>query len=194
MVLLALLMGCAALVVSCQGKDKGEATITKADIPDQEISEYKTVESDSGVVRWILKAPVARIYNAKKLLVTDSPRIEFYDEMGMLTSVLISEKGEYNQVTHDLTALGSVVVTSQEGYVLESESLVWVEKLGEIHSEDFVKFTKGNDVITGYGLRGDPGLRDIEIQRNVKAFLRDDEGMLKEEIANDAAPGGKQGE
>ena len=192
--LVAVLAALAALVLSCGGKDEGRTTITTADVPDQEFSDFKTVESDSGLVRWILKAPVARVYNARKLLVTDSPRIEFFDEYGMLTSVLTSEKGEYNQVTHDLTALGNVVVTSQEGYVLESESLVWVESLGQIHSEDFVKFTKGADVLTGYGLRGDPALRDIEIQRNVKAFLRDGEGVLQEEISKDAVPGGGQHE
>jgi len=137
---------------------------------------------------------VARIYNARKLLVTDSPRIDFFDAQGLPASVLTSNKGEYNKVTHDLTALGNVVITSQEGFVLETESLVWVEKLGRIHSEDFVKFTRGSDVLTGYGLRGDPGLKNVEIQRDVKAYLRDDEGFLKQEIEKDEQPGGKRGE
>jgi LPS export ABC transporter protein LptC len=189
-----LFVGLSALALSCQGKEKGQGTITTADTPDQELSDYTTVESDSGIVRWVLKAPVARVYNARKLLVTDSPRIEFFDEMGNLTSVLVSQKGEYNEVTHDLTALGTVVVTSVEGYVLETESLVWVEKLGEIHSEDFVKFTRENDVLTGYGLRGDPELKDIEIQNNVKAYMRDAGGALREEFKKDETKGENRGE
>jgi LPS export ABC transporter protein LptC len=192
--LVALLIGLWTFVFSCQGKEKGQGTIATADTPDQEISDYTTVESDSGLVRWILKAPVARVYNARKLLVTDNPRIEFFDEQGNLTSVLISQKGEYNQVTRDLTALGAVVLTSVEGYKLETESLVWVEKLGEMHSEDFVKFTRESDVLTGYGLRGDPELKNIEIQRNVKAYVRDEGGALKEELMNDEATGRKRGE
>jgi len=192
--LVVLLVGICALVISCEGKDKRQGAITTADAPDQEFSDYTTVESDSGLVRWILKSPVARIYNARKLLVTDAPRIEFFDEEGNLTSVLTSLKGEYNQVTHDLTALGNVVVTSLEGYVLETESLVWVEKLGEIRSEDFVKFTRGSDVLTGNGLRGDPELKNVEIQRNVKAYLRDEGDALKKELEKDEATGGKRGE
>ncbi len=191
---LALLAGLATLVVSCQGKDKGQGSLATADVPDQEFSDFTTLESDSGLVRWVLKAPVARVYNARKLLVTDDPRIEFFDRQGILTSVLTSDKGEYNQLTHDLTALGRVVVTSEEGYVLETESLVWVNGLGEIHSEDFLKFTKGADVFTGYGFRGDPELRNVEILRDIKAYLRDQNGLLQEEIRKEGSPGVKQGE
>ena len=186
-------LGLAAAAVSCQGRNEDKGSIATADVPDQEFSDFTTLESDSALVRWALKSPVARVYNARKLLVTDDPRIEFFDEFGQLASILTSDKGEFNQVTHDLTALGHVVVTSVEGYVLETETLVWVEKLGEIHSEDFVKFTRGADILTGYGLRGDPGLRDVEIKRNVKAYLRD-KGLLKEEIEKDAGPGGARGE
>ena len=72
----------AAAAVSCQGKDKEKGSIATADVPDQEFSDFTTLESDSALVRWILKAPVARVYNARKLLVTDDPRIEFFDESG----------------------------------------------------------------------------------------------------------------
>jgi len=75
--------------------------------------------------------------------------------------------------------------------VLETESLVWVNQLNEIHSENFVTFTRGRDVLTGYGLRGDPELRNVEIQRDVKAYLRDDNGLLRQEIDGDAGSGGK---
>ncbi|MDD4857960.1 MAG: LPS export ABC transporter periplasmic protein LptC [Candidatus Krumholzibacteria bacterium] len=193
-VFLALIPGLAAIAASCQDGSGNRESISTADVPDQEFSDFTTSESDSGLVRWVLKAPVARVYNARKLLVTDTPHIEFFDTEGILTSVLTSDKGEYNQVTHDLTALGHVFITSQEGYVLETESLVWVNELGEIHSEDFVKFTRGRDVLTGIGLRGDPELRNVEIRRDVKAYLRDEDGMLKEEIQKEEGSGVKQGE
>ncbi len=185
------LVALVALAPSCQRGDSESGTVATTDVPDQEFSDFTTVESDSGRVRWRLIAPVARLYNARNLLAADEPHIEFYDETGMLTSVLTADKGEYNQVTHDLTALGHVVITSQDGYVLETESLVWVNELNEIHSENFVTFTRGRDVLTGYGLRGDPELRNVEIQRDVKAYLRDDEGILRQEFEGDAGSGGR---
>jgi LPS export ABC transporter protein LptC len=171
-----------SLLLSCDGVDEGGGNVYTEDVPDQEFSDFTTVESDSGIVKWVLSAPVARVYNASKLLVTDDPRIEFYNEDGTLASVLLAKKGEYNQVTHDLTALGDVVVTSSEGYMLETESLVWVEKLEEIHTEDFVRFIKGEDILTGYGFRSDPNLKNVEIMKDVKAYIRDDEGFVEEEV------------
>ena len=172
----------AFLLLSCQGVEENGRSVYTEDVPDQEFSDFTTVESDSGLVKWVLSAPVARVYNASKLLVTDDPRIEFYNEDGSLASVLLAKKGEYNQVTHDLTALGDVVVTSSEGYMLETESLVWVERLGEIHTEDFVRFIKGEDILTGYGFRSDPDLENVEIMKDVKAYLKDDEGLVDEEV------------
>jgi LPS export ABC transporter protein LptC len=172
----------ALFLLSCEGVDEGKRTIGGEDVPDQEFSDFTTVESDSGIVKWVLSAPVARVYNSSKLLVTDNPRIEFYREDGTLASVLIAKKGEYNQVSHDLTALRSVVVTSTEGYTLETESLIWVQKLEDIHTEDFVRFTKGRDILTGYGFRSDPDLNNVEIMRDVKVFLTDEEGIVDEEV------------
>ncbi len=170
------------LYLSCEGVGNDNRSVYTEDVPDQEFTDFTTVESDSGVVKWVLSAPVARVYNASKLLVTDDPRIEFYNEDGTLASVLLAKKGEYNQVTHDLTALGDVIVTSTEGYTLETESLVWVERLEEIHTEDFVRFIKGEDILTGYGFRSDPNLENVEIMKDVKAYLRDDEGLVDEEV------------
>jgi LPS export ABC transporter protein LptC len=180
------------LFLSCEGVEEGGRSVYTEDVPDQEFSDFTTVESDSGVVKWVLSAPVARVYNASKLLVTDDPRIEFYNEDGTLASVLLAKKGEYNQVTHDLTALGDVIVTSSEGYMLETESLVWVEKLEEIHTEDFVRFIKGQDVLTGYGFRSDPDLKNVEIMKDVKAFLRDEEGFVEEEVKKETDGGEEQ--
>jgi len=177
------------LLFSCEGVEEDGRSVYTEDVPDQEFSDFTTVESDSGVVKWVLSAPVARVYNASKLLVTDDPRIEFYNEDGTLASVLLAKKGEYNQVTHDLTALGDVIVTSSEGYMLETESLVWVEKLEEIHTEDFVRFIKGEDVLTGYGFRSDPDLKNVEIMKDVKAFLRDEEGFVEEEVKKETDGG-----
>lgn len=177
-------------VFSCNGGERGERSLGAGDVPDQQFMDFTTTESDSGIVKWILKAPVARIYRSQKLLVTDNPRIEFFNEGGEPSSVLIADKGEYNQVTHDLTTLGNVVVTSLEGYTLETESLVWVNRLEEIHTEDFVRFTKGKDVLTGYGFQSDPELKNVEINRDVKAYLRDEEGLVEDEIKKER--GGKE--
>jgi LPS export ABC transporter protein LptC len=181
----AVLIACAVLAaaaISCGQGDRPQRSLGTTEMADQEFSDFTTMESDSGRVKWTLEAPVARVYNLRKLLVTDDPKITFYDENGEITSVLTADKGEYDQVTHDLTALGNVVVTTTEGYTLETESLIMIRELGEIHSEDFVKVTRGSDILTGYGFQGYPELKNVDIKRDVRAYLRDDEGLIDEEV------------
>ncbi|MBU8920562.1 MAG: LPS export ABC transporter periplasmic protein LptC, partial [Bacteroidales bacterium] len=110
------------LVVSCDESGRQEHSMGTGVLADQEFADFVTMESDSGVVQWKLEAPVARVYDARNLLVTDQPIISFFDETGEISSVLTADKAEYNKISHDLTALGNVVVTSREGYVLETES------------------------------------------------------------------------
>jgi LPS export ABC transporter protein LptC len=184
----------AILYLSCGEIDNSEQSISARDIPDQEFTDFTTYESDSGVVQWILEAPIARIYHERKLLVTMQPRITFFNEYGETTSVLTADKGEYQQVSHDLTALGNVVVTSRQGYMLETESLVWVNEMEEIHTEDFVRFIKENDILTGYGFRSDPELQNVTIHRDVEAFLRDDKGVVADEVLREREGGGERDE
>ena len=181
----------AVFIVSCGDGGRSERSLGGGETADQEFTDFVTMESDSGVVQWKLEAPVARVYNVRNLLVTDDPVISFFGESGEVTSVLTAEKAEYNQVTHDLTALGDVVVTSSEGYVLETESLVWLNKLEQIYTEDFVRVTKGRDVLTGYGFEGYPELKNIDIKRDVRAYLRDEDGVVGEEMDKER-PGGGQ--
>ncbi len=181
----ATLLICAALAaaaISCGQGDRPQRSLGTTEMADQEFCDFTTMESDSGQVKWMLEAPVARVYNIRKLLVTDNPKITFYDENGEISSILTADKGEYNQETHDLTALGNVVVTTTEGYTLETESLIMIRELGEIHSEDFVKVTKGSDILTGYGFQGYPELKNVDIKRDVRAYLRDEEGLIDGEV------------
>jgi len=179
------------IIISCESDDS-DYFITLHGGADQVINNFVTVESDSGIVKWRIKAPVARVYNTRKLLVTDNPVIKFFDENGEVSSVVTADKGEINQKTRDLTAIGSVVVTSNEGYTLETESLVWLNEKGEIHTEDFVKFTKDDNVTTGYGFRGYPELKEFDIIRDVNGNLIDEDGMINEEMNKELEENGTE--
>ncbi|HER43359.1 MAG TPA: hypothetical protein ENO08_02740 [Candidatus Eisenbacteria bacterium] len=44
--------------LSCEGVGDDGRSVYTEDVPDQEFSDFTTVESDSGVVKWVLSAPV----------------------------------------------------------------------------------------------------------------------------------------
>ncbi|MGB3092854.1 MAG: LPS export ABC transporter periplasmic protein LptC, partial [Candidatus Zixiibacteriota bacterium] len=70
-------------------------------------------------------------------------------------------------------ALGNVVVTTQQGVKLTTESLRWDPQTARIVTDDFVTITKGQDVITGYGLEADQELKHFVIKKKVKGEIKE---------------------
>jgi len=168
------------LAAACGRDEGGGARGTESELPEEIIAAFTTEETDSGRIRWRLNAPEARRFARRKVFVMDEPRIHFFDKDGRLQTTLTSRSGEYLLDSHDMVAYGDVVVVSVEGDVLETDSLRYVNQTDRIVSDSFVKLTRGNDVITGYGLECDHELGAVDIKRDVKARIIDDEGNLVE--------------
>jgi LPS export ABC transporter protein LptC len=168
------------LLSACSEEPTEEIAFKESRAADEIFSDFVTQESDSGLVRWILTAPRASRFKEDKLVVLDKPSIEFYDEHGDLRTTLVSESGEYYEDRRDMLAFGNVVVTTVDGDVLETDSLLWSDKERKILSDSFVKLTQDGSVITGYGLECDEDLGSLDIKRDVKATVVDEEGEITE--------------
>ncbi len=145
-------------------------------VPDEEFEDFMTQESDSGKVTWRLTAPRADRYIKRKLVLLESPVIEFYDKYGKLQTTLEADNGKYSEESRDMVASGNVVVTSVDGDVLETDTLLWNSKTDKIVSDSFVRLTRAGDVLTGWGLEADSDMASVNILRDVEAFIRDDSG------------------
>jgi LPS export ABC transporter protein LptC len=106
------------------------------------------------------------------------PKIEFYDEMGNLQTTLIAQNGEYSLATHDMLAYGNVVAVTFRGEVLETDTLRYLNATDKIVSDSFVKLTRGKDVLTGIGLECDHTLESVDIKKNVRAMILEEDGKL----------------
>jgi len=176
---LAWLLGAAILAASGCSKEPAETiTFEKGRTPDEVFADFVTQETDSGLVRWKLTAPKASRFKEKQLMVLDRPTIVFYDDAGGVRTTLVSEAGEYNEAKRDMLAYGHVVVTSVDGDVLETDSLLWDNTRKMILSDSFVRLKRGRDVITGYGLECRDDLGTVDIKRNVNATVVDEEGEI----------------
>jgi LPS export ABC transporter protein LptC len=162
----------------CSEEPSQELTFDRDSAPDEVFADFVTEESDSGMAQWRLTAPKANRYKEKNLIVLEKPTIEFYDETGAVRTRLDSDAGEYYEDSRDLLAYGNVVVKSIDGDVLETDSLLWDNKRGKILSNSFVKLTRGTDVITGYGMECDQDLSSVDIKRDVKATVIDQDGDI----------------
>ena len=164
----------AAWIAAGCSSDGSDESAGDSGLADEIITGFTTIETDSGKVKWRLGAPTARRFNTRQVFIMERPTIEFFDPAGRLETTLVSESGEYSQETHDMLAYGNVVVTSVAGDVLETDSLRYLNSEDKIVSDCFVKLTRGNDVITGYGLEADNTLSSVDIKRDVNARIVDD--------------------
>jgi LPS export ABC transporter protein LptC len=168
------------LALACSDKKAKETPVQANQSPDETMTEFVTQETDSGRVQWKLAAPKATRYNARNVFMLDNPKIEFFDQMGNLQTTLTAKNGEYSVLTHDMLAYGNVVATSTKGEILETDSLRYLNEKDKIVSDSHVKLTRGHDVITGIGMEADHTLDSVDIKRNMRARIVEEDGKLED--------------
>ncbi len=136
------------------------------ELPDQESWNSTIIVSNEGVVSAIIKAGYIAMYSDKKItLLDDGVHVDFYNEEGEITSILISDRGEVDDETQDLSGYGNVVIEGDDGTILETEEIHWVNETERIHTDKFVKITSPDEIIEGYGMESDAGLNNYTIYR-----------------------------
>jgi len=136
------------------------------EIPAQQSWRSTVTFSDSAVVKAVLWAGHIAIYQSKReTLLGDSIHVDFFDEGGRKTSTLTARRGRVDDRTRDFDAFENVVVTSDEGTVLRTDSLFWTNAERKIHTEAFVDIRSKTEQIRGHGLVSDQSLKNYRIFR-----------------------------
>ncbi|UCB53169.1 MAG: LPS export ABC transporter periplasmic protein LptC [Candidatus Zixiibacteriota bacterium] len=159
-------------VINC-GKDESKAPAHAVDVPDQIIENSTITFSEEGVKSATIFAQYVAVYEKLDLKKAKKLHVDFYGEDGSQTSVLLADSGVIREGKQKVEALGNVVVTTQQGVKLITESLRWDPQTAKIVTDDFVTITKGQDVITGYGLEADQELKHFVIKKKVKGEIKD---------------------
>jgi len=152
----------------CEGKVKPPVTNLELgqEVPSQESWNATITFTDSGRVTGILRAGHIVDYAMKKLTYLDSMiSVDFYDDSMRHTSVLTAQRGIVNNATQDLEAHENVVVVSDSGSTLRSESLFWTSRTQKIHTPDYVEITTPTEKIQGHGFESDRSLKNRKIFR-----------------------------
>ncbi len=99
-------------------------------------------------------------------------KVDFYDEFGEYSSTLTSNEGLVRQKKNEFSVWGDVVVENDTAR-LDTQSLRWNPDTRQITTDDFVKLRRGKDVLTGYGMKADNRLQNVQILRDVKGEFTD---------------------
>jgi LPS export ABC transporter protein LptC len=154
-------------------KDESNAPALARDVPDQIIENSTIIFSEEGVRSATIFAQYVAVYEKLDLKKAKKLHVDFYAQDGSQTSVLLSDSGVIREGKQKVEALGNVVVTTQQGVKLTTESLRWDPQTAKIVTDDFVTITKGQDVITGYGLEADQELKHFVIKKEVKGEIKE---------------------
>lgn len=149
------------MVPSACERQEVPSTVDNSDTPLRITRGFTTTESDSGRVRYVLRADVARVFTGD-VTRAEEIEVEFYED-GELVSVLTAKQGLLE--SGRVTAMGDVVVETVQGTRLETESLYWDSGEEKIRTDDVVRITREGDpdVLTGRGMSSPPNLEFIDI-------------------------------
>lgn len=164
---------CAVLTAlpGCGGSPRMSSVPAAGELPDQEVSDFEASETDQGALQWKMYARSAATYRSRNTVIAAGLRIDFYGDDRKRSSTLTAREGEMNDLTHDMTARGDVVIQTTEGTRMTTSQLQFLNKQQRIQTEAFVRVDRRGDVLTGWGFESDPDLKDFQFKRQVKATV-----------------------
>lgn len=89
----------------------------------------------------------------------------FYDTLMNVSSKLTSNYAIHKVKEQKMEAKSQVVVINEKGEKLETEHLVWEEKIGKIYSQEFVKITTEDEIIMGEGFEANQDFTKYKIHK-----------------------------
>ncbi len=154
------------LLLNCSNNETQSETteIVRDDLPDQESWNAQLTITNEGKKVGVVNAGHIKKYSSKKLtLISEGVKVDFFNNMGEHTSVLTSKGGEVKDQSQNMIAYGNVVVVSDSGLTLFTDTLLWDNEKQKIISEIPVKITSDTDTLYGDSFISDPNLENYEI-------------------------------
>ena len=90
-------------------------------------------------------------------------RVLFYNDSMQLQSTLLAKYGRYFEQNGNVLVRDSVVVFNIKREQLNTEELIWNEKLQKFFTQKFVKITTPTQIIYGNGLESNQNFTDYTI-------------------------------
>ena len=138
--------------------------VNQNEVPSQESWNSTVTFTDSGKVKAILWSGHIASFSAQQFtLLSESVHIDFFNELEQHTSLLTARRGRVNDRTQDFAAFDNVIVVSDSGTTLRTDSLYWDNATRKIRTEAFVDIVSPTEHIMGHGMISDQGLKNYRI-------------------------------
>ncbi|GAB4179804.1 MAG: hypothetical protein Kow00108_15880 [Calditrichia bacterium] len=150
---------------SCTNLEQENVSSQEVEFPDQESYNTSMVLTRDGKMVADVWANHVLTFNNKKITVLkDSISVDFFDRDGKHKSLLTANEGKIFTNTNNMEASGNVIVTSDSGWVLFTERLMWDNVTQKVKSDTNVIFITDLDTLYGDYFESDPDLKQYIIK------------------------------
>ncbi len=127
------------------------------DHPDHESWDVRITITNAGIKRAYIEADYLEQYNDKNfILLKKNVNIDFQDANEKRISNLSADKAEINERTNFLLAINNIIIESDSGVTLFTDTLSWDNVQEIIFTDDSVMITtETNDTLFGIGFESD---------------------------------------
>jgi len=160
--------GCGERPVSNRaGSGSADSTLK----PDSEVFGATVHLYDRERVTTAIRADRIVRFEAKDSTMGYVLHVDFFDSLGQISSNLIGDSGVIRERSSTLEVFGRVIVVTEDSARLETDFLRWNPETEKIESDAYVKFTRGDDLMTGWGMEADSDLGRLKIRRQVSGTV-----------------------
>lgn len=163
-------------IVGCKRRDvrlKAAAIMDRKSIPVLDASNVNTLISDSGVVRYRIKAQTWQVYDK-----ADTPYWEFpdgiylerFDENLEPNATIEADYAFYNEPAERWLLKGNVKALNLEGETFDTPLLYWDQKTESIYSDSSIVITREKSIIKGVGFRSNQSMTQYTILKPTGVF------------------------
>ena len=164
------------LLAGCSRRgDVIPSDVASEDLPDQETWDVALSLSMEGRPRALVRAPyLARFERADSTFARFGPAapgdtarvgVQVYDDAGLPTATVESDRLVYFDEERRFVAEGRVVVRTETGKTLRSEALTWDEADHSLRTDGFVQIVTPEERLQGYRLVADEDLETYSLAR-----------------------------
>jgi LPS export ABC transporter protein LptC len=158
--------------------DSDDSTAVAAVRPDQQIRLAKISLYDGPYKTTDLQADYIEKYEKYDSTLAWNLVVLFFDSAGHRVSDLVADSGLVREKVNFMEVYGNIVVTTEDGAVLQTEKLSHNVAQNRIETDAFVRIIQRGDTIQGYGLEADNRLRNIKIKQGVTGTLQSSEQII----------------
>ena len=135
---------------------------------------FHMVQTELGVKKYEIDSAEAYLNPRIKKMRFSNVRTRYYEKDKEIAN-LTSETGVIYTDTNNIEVKGKVVLTTRDNAKLLTSSLSWDSKKNKLHTDEYVKVIRGDNVMEGVGFQSDIMLERVLIKKVITKIADIDE-------------------